>query len=93
MAERLGLERDLAMVEMTGAKYHADQLSTALALPALERAQTTRAGRDGRGQHSPPDSQRAGRRRLSQLFQSQNRRCAPRRIGWRLISATGKRVD
>jgi dihydroorotase len=38
MAERLGLERDLAMVEMTGAKYHADQLSTALALPALERA-------------------------------------------------------
>jgi dihydroorotase len=38
MAERLGLERDLAMVEMTGAKYHADQISTALALPALERA-------------------------------------------------------
>ena len=38
MAERLGLERDLAMVEMTGAKYHADQLSTALALSALERA-------------------------------------------------------
>lgn len=38
MAERLGLERDLAMVEMTGAKYHADQISTAQALPALERA-------------------------------------------------------
>ena len=38
MAERLGLERDLALVEMTGAKYHADQISTALALPALERA-------------------------------------------------------
>lgn len=40
MAERLGLERDLAMVEMTGAKYHADQISTAQALPALERAKT-----------------------------------------------------
>ena len=42
MAERLGLERDLAMVEMTGAKYHADQISTALALPALERAKQQR---------------------------------------------------
>ena len=38
MAERLALERDLAMVEMTGARYHADALSTATALPALERA-------------------------------------------------------
>ncbi|KPU83324.1 dihydroorotase [Marinosulfonomonas sp. PRT-SC04] len=38
MAERIGLERDLALVEMTGARYHADTLSTAAALPALERA-------------------------------------------------------
>ncbi|OSP55673.1 dihydroorotase [Pseudoruegeria sp. SK021] len=38
MAERLGLERDLALVEMTRARYHADQLSTATALPALRRA-------------------------------------------------------
>ncbi len=38
MAERLGLERDLALVEMTGVRYHADQLSTAASLPALERA-------------------------------------------------------
>jgi len=38
MAERLGLERDLALVEMTGARYHADNLSTAAALPALQRA-------------------------------------------------------
>jgi dihydroorotase len=38
VAERLGLERDLALVEATGARYHADQLSTALALPALRRA-------------------------------------------------------
>jgi dihydroorotase len=35
MAERMGLERDLALVEMTGVRYHADQLSTAAALPAL----------------------------------------------------------
>lgn len=38
MAERMGLERDLALVEMTGARYHADQITTARALPALQRA-------------------------------------------------------
>lgn len=37
-AERMGLERDLALVEMTGVRYHADQITTALSLPALERA-------------------------------------------------------
>lgn len=40
MAERMGLERDLALVEMTGVRYHADQVTTALALPALERAKS-----------------------------------------------------
>ncbi|MEX0369596.1 MAG: amidohydrolase family protein, partial [Tateyamaria sp.] len=38
MAERMGLDRDIAMLEMTGARYHADQITTARALPALERA-------------------------------------------------------
>lgn len=38
MAERMGLDRDIALIEMTGAKYHADQITTARALPALERA-------------------------------------------------------
>jgi dihydroorotase len=38
IAERMGLERDLALVEMTGARYHADQVTTAAALPALRRA-------------------------------------------------------
>ncbi|KAF0114697.1 MAG: dihydroorotase [Rhodobacteraceae bacterium] len=38
MAERMGLERDLALVEMTGVAYHADQITTALSLPALVRA-------------------------------------------------------
>lgn len=38
MAERMGLERDLALVELTGARYHADQITTAVALPALQRA-------------------------------------------------------
>ncbi|WP_158969099.1 dihydroorotase [Chachezhania sediminis] len=38
MAERMGLDRDIAVIEMTGARYHADQITTARALPALERA-------------------------------------------------------
>jgi dihydroorotase len=38
VAERIALERDLALVELTGARYHADQISTAASLPALRRA-------------------------------------------------------
>lgn len=38
MAERMGLDRDIALVEMTGARYHADQITCARALPPLERA-------------------------------------------------------
>ncbi|MCC1494209.1 dihydroorotase [Cognatishimia sp. F0-27] len=38
MAERMGLDRDIALVEMTGARYHADQITAARALPALRRA-------------------------------------------------------
>lgn len=38
MAERMGLDRDIALIEMTGAAVHFDQITTARALPALERA-------------------------------------------------------
>jgi len=38
MAERMGLDRDIALIEMTGARYHADQITTARALPPLARA-------------------------------------------------------
>ncbi len=38
MAERMGLERDLALVEMSNVRYHADQITTAKSLPALARA-------------------------------------------------------
>ena len=38
MAERMALDRDMALVEMTGARYHAAQITCARALPALERA-------------------------------------------------------
>jgi len=38
MAERMGLDRDLALVEMTGVRYHADQITSARSLPPLQRA-------------------------------------------------------
>jgi len=38
MAERMGFDRDMALVEMTGVRYHADQVTCARTLPALERA-------------------------------------------------------
>lgn len=38
LAERMGLERDLALVEMTGAAYHADQITTASGLQRLRMA-------------------------------------------------------
>lgn len=37
LAERMGLERDLALVEATGVRYHADQITCAAALPVLQR--------------------------------------------------------
>ncbi|WP_417249756.1 dihydroorotase [Celeribacter sp.] len=38
MAERMGIDRDIALVEITGVSYHFDQITTARALPPLERA-------------------------------------------------------
>ncbi len=38
MAERMGFDRDMALVEMTGVRYHADQITCARTLPALARA-------------------------------------------------------
>ncbi|MDX8350072.1 dihydroorotase [Cognatiyoonia sp. IB215446] len=38
LAERMALDRDISLLEMTGARYHVDQITTARALPALERA-------------------------------------------------------
>ena len=38
IAEKIGLERDLSIIEMTGTKYHIDQISSEVSLPALIRA-------------------------------------------------------
>ncbi|MEM9343216.1 MAG: dihydroorotase [Pseudomonadota bacterium] len=38
MAEQMGLDRDLALVEMTGVRYHADQVTTARGLARIAAA-------------------------------------------------------
>ncbi|WP_092780497.1 dihydroorotase [Jannaschia pohangensis] len=38
LAERMGIERDLALAAATGVAYHLDQVTVAAALPALRRA-------------------------------------------------------
>ena len=54
IAERIALERDLALVESTGARYHADQVTTAGALPAPAPGPRCRA--EGHGGHVDPSS-------------------------------------
>ena len=38
LAERMALDRDMALVELTGVQYHFDQITAARSIPALERA-------------------------------------------------------
>ena len=38
LAERMALDRDMALVELTGVQYHFDQITTARSTQALERA-------------------------------------------------------
>ena len=38
LAERMALDRDMALVELTGVQYHFDQITTARSIPAIERA-------------------------------------------------------
>ena len=38
MAERIGFDRDMGLIEITGARYHADQITSTRTLPALARA-------------------------------------------------------
>lgn len=40
MAEVMGMDRDLALVQMTGCRWHADQITVAASLPAFERARS-----------------------------------------------------
>ena len=40
LAERMGVDRDISLIEMTGASYHFDQITTARAVPALARAKS-----------------------------------------------------
>ena len=81
MAERMGLERDMALVEMTGARYHADNLSDRGGPAGAGARQGRRARRDRRGQRPPPHAQRARRRRLPHLLQAEAAAALGRRPG------------
>jgi dihydroorotase len=70
VAERMGLERDLALVEATGARYHADQVTTAAGLAGARQGAGGGAQGDGGHLDPPPDAQRARRRRLPDLLQA-----------------------
>ena len=58
IAERIMLERDLALVESTGARYHADQITTEDALEPLARAKGVGLPRNGRHLDPPLDAER-----------------------------------
>jgi dihydroorotase len=70
VAERIMLERDLALVELTGARLLVDQITCAGALESLKRGRG--AGVQGRGQRldQPPVVQRDRHRRLAHLRQA-----------------------
>jgi dihydroorotase len=78
LAERMGLDRDIALVEMTGLRYHADQITSARALPALERAKAQRVRHHRRRVHPPCHAERIRRRRLPHLLQADARPCGPK---------------
>lgn len=42
LAERIGLERDLALVEMTKSKYHVDQITSMQSIETLRRAKNSK---------------------------------------------------
>jgi dihydroorotase len=68
IAERIQLERDLALVEQTGARFLVDQISTAGALETLARARAKGSGSRCLGLDQPPVLQRDRHRRLPHLL-------------------------
>lgn len=79
MAERMGLDRDIAMIEMTGVRYHADQITTARALPALERAKANGFDVTMRHLDPSPDPERSWTCRTTAPSSRSSHRSAPRK--------------
>ena len=80
-AETVMLDRDLRLVALTGARYHAAFVSNALSLEAMARARARRPRRHLRRLDQPSDAQRERRRRLPHVPEAQpaaaRRRRAP----------------
>ena len=92
IAEAMMVERDIRLVELTGARLHFGQISTRAALDAIAAAKAARPAGHLRRRRPSPDPERAGCRRLLHLPQSAPaaaQRSRPRRHGRR----RGRRAD
>ncbi len=69
-AEKIMLERDAALVELTGARLLVDQVSAACALETSGARQGARPADAGHRLDQPPDLQRARHRRLPHLLEA-----------------------
>ena len=86
LAEAIIVERDIRLVELTGARYHFGQISTRAALDAIAAAKARGLADHLRRRRPSSDAQRAGCRRLLHLPQSEAAaalRSRPRRHGRR----------
>ena len=86
LAEAIIVERDIRLVELTGARYHFGQISTRAALDAIAAAKARGPAHHLRRLRPSSAAQRAGCRRLLHLPQSEAAaalRSRPRRHGGR----------
>ena len=93
-AETIVLERDVRLVEITGGRYHAAQISCAESLAVVRARQGPQAAGDVRRLDQPPDPQRERHRALPHLLPpaaAAALRGGPRRHGarrWRRARST-----
>ena len=86
------VERDLRLVELTGARYHVAHISTAAAIDAVRRAKARGPAGHRRGGAAPFRAERARGRGLPHLRQGLAAACAPRATGgrWSRACATAR---
>ena len=84
-AEVIMLERDLRLVELTGARYHAAQISCRTSLDVIRAAKARGLAGHLRRFRPSSDAQRTRYRRLSHLLQTVAAACAARTTGAHLV--------
>ncbi len=81
-AETIVLDRDLRLVALTGARYHAQMISNRLSIEAMRRARDAGLAATCGVSINHVTPERAGRRRLPHLPQAQPAACGARTSGW-----------